>query len=147
MSSNLTVKKVLRGYSCAHRQWNADSHCKFVHGYDRTFMLGISADTLDKQGWVFDFGGFGPVKKLLADQFDHTLCIAYDDPQRSAFETLHQAGAVDLRIMDSPIIEGGVLWVREHVGALIAELTLGRCWLSEVECHENEKNSVHWSLG
>ena len=47
-----------RGFSCAFRQWRADSDCKFIHGYSLGFKLVLEAETLDDKSWVYDFGAF-----------------------------------------------------------------------------------------
>lgn len=143
--SDLKVVKTLSGFSCAHRLWTADSHCSFIHGYDRKFDLEISAHTLDDNGWVYDFAGFKQVKKALEDQFDHTLCISRDDPHVDTLRALDQDGAVDLRLMDHPGIEGAVDWARNYIGPMVMGHTDGRAWLSGVTCWENAKNRVTWS--
>ena len=47
-----------RGLSAAFRQWRADSHCKFLHGYSLEFEFEFGADELDEKNWVVDFGHF-----------------------------------------------------------------------------------------
>ena len=47
-----------RGYSCAFRQWNAQSNCKYIHGYSLAFEVGLSSNQLNEQNWVYDFGNF-----------------------------------------------------------------------------------------
>ena len=36
-----------RGLSAAFRQWRADSHCKFIHGYSLEFEFVFGANELD----------------------------------------------------------------------------------------------------
>lgn len=71
-----------QGFSVAYRQWRADSHCKHLHGYALAFKLTFEANELDVRNWVVDFGGLRPIKEMLADNFDHTLLVAEDDPAR-----------------------------------------------------------------
>ena len=47
------------GFSCAFRQWRADSDCKYIHGYSLGFRFILEASELDNKSWVYDFGGFG----------------------------------------------------------------------------------------
>lgn len=136
------VQKTLTGFSCAHRQWKADSHCSFVHGYDRSFTFWIEADELDSNGWVFDFGGFRLVRKALEDQFDHTLVLASDDPSLDAFRLLHADGVVNLKIMDHPGMEGAASWVFSKAGIMVSQQTAGRATLVGVEARENDRNAV-----
>ena len=44
------------GFSAAFRQWRADSHCKYIHGYALAFRFEFEADELDVRNWVVDFG-------------------------------------------------------------------------------------------
>jgi 6-pyruvoyltetrahydropterin/6-carboxytetrahydropterin synthase len=81
------------GLSCCFRQWRADSHCRFVHGYALAFELVFEADELDRNGWVIDFGGLKPVKEMLVQRFDHTLLVAHDDPLLEVFSALAERDA------------------------------------------------------
>ena len=38
-----------RGLSAAFRQWKADSHCKYIHGYALEFEFEFGANELDKK--------------------------------------------------------------------------------------------------
>lgn len=79
------------GFSCAFRQWRAQSHCRFIHGYALAFRFEFEAvDGLDHCGWVVDFGGLKSLKALLESTFDHKLLVAEDDPWRSTLEALTQ---------------------------------------------------------
>ena len=51
-------------YLRAFRQWRADSHCKFLHGYSFEFEFEFGAHELDERNWVVDFGG---LKELESD--------------------------------------------------------------------------------
>ena len=46
-----------RGLSAAFRQWRAESHCRFMHGYSLEFGFVFGAHELDENNWVVDFGG------------------------------------------------------------------------------------------
>jgi 6-pyruvoyltetrahydropterin/6-carboxytetrahydropterin synthase len=73
------------GLSVAFRQWRADSHCRYIHGYAIAVRLTFEASSLDARGWVIDFGSLKPVKAMLQTTFDHVLLVAEDDPQREWF--------------------------------------------------------------
>lgn len=88
------------GLSCAFRQWRADSHCKFVHGYALSFKFIFQADKLNDKNWVLDFGSLKDLKKLLEMSFDHKLVIAKDDPLISHFKELNGV-AWDLEVFDN----------------------------------------------
>lgn len=81
-----------RGLSAIFRQWKAESHCRFLHGYALSFEFEVGAITLNDCNWVFDFGGFKRIKAWLEDTFDHRLLIAFDDPKREELLALGDAG-------------------------------------------------------
>lgn len=92
------------GFSCCFRQWKAvHSHCHKLHGYSLGVRFIISNETLDEKEWVYDFGGFKPVKELLTHFFDHTLLIAADDPELETFQEISSQGIADLRIMENGV--------------------------------------------
>jgi 6-pyruvoyltetrahydropterin/6-carboxytetrahydropterin synthase len=97
---------------------------------------------LDDKNWVINFGGLKEVKKVLQDQFDHTLCIAKDDPLLEHFKELDQIGGCQLRIMDGVGIEKTAEWCHKTVDPMIREMSVGRCWVNKVEVWEHELNSA-----
>lgn len=107
------------GFSCAFRQWRADSHCHFIHGYAISIGFVFEAFTLDDRNWVVDFGGLKELKTQLADMFDHTTIVALDDPYLLEFEKLAHAGVINLRTMERVGCEAFALHAWE----------LASCWL------------------
>ncbi len=79
-----------QGFSCAFRQWRADSHCKYLHGYALQITLTFRAMELDRRNWVVDFGSLKSLKQMLQDTFDHTLLVAEDDPKLEVFKQLDE---------------------------------------------------------
>lgn len=84
------------GFSCAFRQWRADSHCRFVHGYALGFKFVFEADELDARNWVVDFGSMKSLKGVLEDTFDHTTIVAEDDPEIEWFREGKRRGLLQL---------------------------------------------------
>tara|TARA_B100000242_G_scaffold121911_1_gene85674 strand:- start:1520 stop:1951 length:432 start_codon:yes stop_codon:yes gene_type:complete len=82
-----------RGFSCAFRQWSANSHCKNIHGYSLGFKIVLESPTLDINNWVYDFGNFTFLDKWLTENFDHTLLIAKDDPEFDLLMSLNDRTA------------------------------------------------------
>lgn len=138
--SNRVIKK-FGGFPCAHRQWKADSHCKYIHGYDRIVIIEWEGPR-DETGWVLDFGGLKPLRTMLENQFDHTTLIAPDDPALEHFRKLSELDAISLRIMD-PTMEGMAEWVAVVAQEFTNETFPGRK-IVRVECWENEKNCAVW---
>jgi 6-pyruvoyltetrahydropterin/6-carboxytetrahydropterin synthase len=135
--------KIIELGSCAFRQWRAEgTHCKYVHGYRLMAKFWFGCTGLDDKNWVINFGGLKHVKELLQDQFDHTLCIAKDDPLLEHFKELDRIGGCQLRIMDGVGIEKTAEWCFNTVNPIINEMSVGRCWLNKVEVWEHDLNSA-----
>lgn len=65
-----------RGLSAAFRQWRADSHCKFLHGYSLEFEFEFGAHELDERNWVVDFGGISvPTSGAIAGAIANAMLI------------------------------------------------------------------------
>lgn len=109
------------GLSAAFRQWRADSHCRFIHGYALSVHLEFEADELDERNWVVDFGSLKSFKQILQDTFDHKLLVAQDDPHWVEFQALEQAGLAQVVIVDATgceafaklIYEGAEVWLKD----------------------------------
>jgi 6-pyruvoyltetrahydropterin/6-carboxytetrahydropterin synthase len=141
-SKNFKSTKVFTGFPCTHRQWRAESHCRFVHGYSREFHFEFAANELTKEGWVVDFGGLKEVKKWLEHKFDHTFLVAADDPELDSFKELDKRGVILLRVLPNPGMEGTAQYVYEEASKILEALYGKRAWITRVEVRENEKNSA-----
>jgi 6-pyruvoyltetrahydropterin/6-carboxytetrahydropterin synthase len=141
-SKNFKSSKRFTGFPCTHRQWRAESHCKYVHGYSREFYFEFAANELTIEGWVVDFGGLKEIKTWLEYTFDHTFLVAQDDPQLEAFKKLDKEGILQLRILPNPGMEGTAQYVFEEASKTLKKLYGDRAWITLVEVSENEKNSA-----
>jgi len=139
---NFKSTKRFTGFPCTHRQWRANSHCKYVHGYSREFYFEFAANSLTQEGWVVDFGGLKELKNWLEYMFDHTFLIAADDPHLEDFKKLDAQGAIQLRVMPNPGMEGTALYVYEEAAKILKKLYGDRAWITKVQVSENEKNSA-----
>ena len=128
------------GLSCAFRQWRAkDSHCSWIHGYALAVKFTFGCKELDDRNWVQDFGGLKEIKQWLKHTFDHTLCIAEDDPELETFKGLEDLDLVDLRIMPAVGCEKFAEYIYNHVSKIVNE---DRKWLESVEVREHGANSA-----
>jgi 6-pyruvoyltetrahydropterin/6-carboxytetrahydropterin synthase len=135
--------KVIPMGSTAFRQWRAESHCKFIHGYRLQCKLWFSTDSLDDRNWVFDFGDCKDIKVALEEQFDHTTCVAADDPELHSFQHLNDRGLIQLRIMEDGVgIERSAEWVYNKASEIVKSKTNGRVFVDKVEVWEHEGNSA-----
>lgn len=89
------------GLSAAFRQWRADSHCKYLHGYALAVKLVFEADELDVRNWVVDFGSLKSLKQRLEDTFDHKTLVAADDPELEFFREAHKRGIIDMVVTEA----------------------------------------------
>jgi 6-pyruvoyltetrahydropterin/6-carboxytetrahydropterin synthase len=85
-----------KGWSVCFRQWRAESHCQYLHGYALQISLTFGSDSLDARNWVIDFGGFKSLFDGLAKDFDHKLVIAIDDPLSNYFLQLEALGGAEI---------------------------------------------------
>lgn len=141
MSRYQSTKLIELG-STAFRQPNAESHCKFVHGYRLKAKIWLGADSLDKNNWVFDFGGFKELKKILEKTFDHKLVIDKNDPAKTVFRELERYGAVDIIEMEGVGIEKFAEFVFNQTDQFVRYNTQNRVWCEKVEVFEHENNSA-----
>ena len=141
--SEFQSTKLIELGSCAFRQPNAKSHCRWLHGYRLQSKLWFGCNELDENNWVVDFGSLKGLKKKFEDQFDHTTCIDANDPSLSYFKDLQNEDICDLRIMESGVgIERFAEWCFKTADSYIRSMTNGRCWVDCVEVWEHEKNSA-----
>jgi 6-pyruvoyltetrahydropterin/6-carboxytetrahydropterin synthase len=137
-----SCSKRFSDYPCCHRQWRHRGHCRFVHGYSRSFTCWFRAHHLDAHGFVVDFSSLRDLEQRLAEQFDHTFLVNADDPLLEQWRSLHEQGALDLRVMTNVGMEASAELVWGWANELLRARDHGRscCW--RVEARENEKNAA-----
>ncbi len=131
------------GLSACFRQWKADSHCKYLHGYALQIGFKFEATELDKTGWVVDFGSLKSLKGMLEDAFDHKCIVAEDDPLIATFKELEIAGIIQMVILPATgceafaevIFEVAAIWLHDNGYT-------PRVRLLEVEVREHAGNSA-----
>jgi 6-pyruvoyltetrahydropterin/6-carboxytetrahydropterin synthase len=134
-------------YPCAHRQWKHDGHCRFVHGYSRSFHFLFEAYQLDTTGFVMDFSGLKVIKSWLDENFDHTLLLNADDPLLDMFRAIEAQDGAKIVIVPSGVsMEGTAKWVYDTWAPLIHEQSNGEVRLIQVEVRENDKNSGIYNM-
>jgi|TARA_B110000914_G_scaffold202343_1_gene195226 6-pyruvoyltetrahydropterin/6-carboxytetrahydropterin synthase len=131
-----------RGFSCAFRQWKADSACNQIHGYSLGFKLTLEAADLDDKSWVYDFGGFINIKNWIEDHFDHTFLISKDDPELELLKELGNKGVANIIELDAVGCEKFAEMTYNFSNQYINEQTNGRVKLLSVEVFEHGANSA-----
>ena len=131
------------GFSCAFRQWRAESHCRLVHGYSLAFRFEFETDELDFRNWVVDFGGLKSLKQILEDTFDHTTVIAQDDPHIDYFKQGDALGVLRLVIVENAGCEKFAELIYEVTEQWLIDAGFSpRCKLVSVEVKEHGSNSA-----
>ena len=145
-SLGFTCSKHFEGYPCCHRQWKHPGHCRFVHGYSRSFTFWFASKKLDDYGFVVDFSSFNPLEEKLRNHFDHTFLANIDDPLLPQWKELDSQGALDLRIMENVGMEFTSELVWKWANEFLLEIDDGRtcCWRSMAQ--ENDYNSACFEL-
>lgn len=131
------------GLSACFRQYKADSHCSFLHGYALSFKLVFEAETLDARNWVIGFGDLKAVRKFLEDTFDHKTVVAADDPEMAFFKDFAGLKIIDLKILPRVGCEAFAEVVYNKVSNMLLNFSpLNGAKLVSVECREHEGNSA-----
>ena len=139
--------KVIPLGSTAFRQWRAKSHCRLLHGYRLTAKIYFYAENLDETNWIFDFGNCKEIKTILENQFDHTTCVAADDPEIDMFKLMDDKDMIDLRIMENGVsIEKNSEWIFNTVNDYVKNKTNNRVSVIKVEVWEHEGNSAIYEV-
>ena len=136
-----------RGLSAAFRQWRADSHCRFVHGYSLEFEYVFGASELDENNWVVDFGGLKELEDWLKQNFDHKTLVAIDDPMYKTFEEMNEKQVISMVPVESTGCEMFAKMAMQYANDLIGRLYGDRCWVESVTVREHGANSATCSIG
>ena len=127
-----------------YRQWKADSHCRFVHGYALSFKFYFETDNLDARNWAMDYGGLRPLKDKLEEWFDHTLLVAEDDPEREILLELGKRKIAKITEVEKTGCEALADFLYEYVNTILLP-SYGteegsRLWCCCVEVRETDSN-------
>ena len=133
--------KLFQHLASAYRNHKSDSDCYMLHGYGRDIYVEFGSSSLDKQGFVIDFGDLKEVKRWLEDNFDHTTVLQADDPLIGQFRALEKEGCLKLTLVPTVSCEGWACYIAKYIDAHIQKATNGRAWVQLVEVRENSKNS------
>lgn len=130
------------GLTCCFRNWNSAGRDRLLHGYALSFKMVFESWRLDDRNWVIDQSKFDHITRWLHDNFDHTVCVAEDDPELASLQKLHDQGLLDIRVMPAVGTEKFAEYLFRYVQTwLIAEQMTDRVLIRTVECMEHENNS------
>lgn len=132
------------GLSVAYRQWRAESHCRYLHGYAIQVYLEFESPGLDVRNWVVDFGSLKSLRGWLEDWFDHKTLVAEDDPQLDLFKMLQKEGLIQLRIVPATGTEAIARMVFEYAYQWLRDNGYDSVTLNKVTVHEHDANSASY---
>jgi 6-pyruvoyltetrahydropterin/6-carboxytetrahydropterin synthase len=131
------------GLSACFRQWKADSHCRFMHGYALAIRVEFEAEELDEKNFVVDFGGLKTFKKVLEDTFDHKTLVAEDDPRYTMFKGLHDLGVIEMVEVEATGCEAFAKMVYDYAEIWLTHNDYSpRVIVRSVEVREHGANSA-----
>ena len=143
--------KLFDGFSCCFRQWKAETtHCRFLHGYGVSFRVTFDG-RLDHRNWVWDFGGMKRAKTKINGMspkqwmdwmFDHTVIVAIDDPDLKYFQTMHDSGIIQLRVIEATGAEKFAEFIFKKLNTFVRTETNDRVHIKRVEFMEHNKNTA-----
>lgn len=134
------------GLSCAFRQWRAESHCRFLHGYSIAVKFVFASVEPDIRNWVVDFGSLKSLKGWLEDTFDHKTLVASDDPEINCFRDAERRGLIQMIEVPATGCEKFAEMIYEYAEQWIKDNGYGpRVWLESVEVTEHGANSAIYS--
>lgn len=131
------------GLSACFRQWRAESHCKYLHGYALKVKFLFEAHDLDVRNWAVDFGSLKPLKGWLEDLLDHKTLVAEDDPELMTFKQLHEKGLIQMVAVPSTGCEATARIIFDYTEGWLKDAGYyPRVRLRSVEVAEHGGNSA-----
>lgn len=144
------------GLSCCFRQWRAESHCRFLHGYSLQVLCTFESNEVDLRNWVVDFGSLKSFKGWLESMFDHKLLVAEDDPyldtlmslsgtRGTYLDTRADMKIADVRIVPATGCEAFARMIFEYLETWLRDNGYVLVSLMKVEVSEHGANSAYVS--
>jgi 6-pyruvoyltetrahydropterin/6-carboxytetrahydropterin synthase len=140
-----STKEYHDAFPCAYRQYKADSHCRFLHGYAFSMKFYFGTNDLDFRNWAADYGGLQELKHILESQFDHTTLCSSDDPEIEWYKEAEKRGIMKLTILPKLGCEALADYLYKYVnGVYIPDMwgdsESSRLWCYRVEVRETQSN-------
>ena len=79
--------------------------------------------------------------------FDHTTCIAADDPELELFKEMDDRGIIDLRVLPNGVgCEKFAEYVALYLQDIVDKETNGRVSVHKVQCWEHNDNMAEYHI-
>jgi 6-pyruvoyltetrahydropterin/6-carboxytetrahydropterin synthase len=128
------------GLSACFRQWRAQSHCRFLHGYALQVEAHFVTQTLDERNWVVDFGSLKSFKGWLERTFDHKTLVAEDDPLYASFTAMEDAGLIQMVTVPATGCEAFARMIFEYLEGWLKDNGYNTALLDKVTVREHSAN-------
>jgi 6-pyruvoyltetrahydropterin/6-carboxytetrahydropterin synthase len=143
-----STKEYIDEFPVAYRQWRADSHCRWIHGYSFSIKFYFGTNDLDVRNWAADYGGLKELKGMLKEYFDHRLLVSEDDPNLDWYKEAEKRDMAKLTILPKLGCEGLADMLYKYVnGVYIPDLwgpgEAERLWCYRVEVRETQSNMAY----
>lgn len=146
-----STKEYVDAFPVAYRQWRASDKpggkpgCNKIHGYAFSMKFYFGTNDLDVRNWAMDYGGLSDLKKVLEDQFDHTLLVSSDDPHLDWYKEAEKRGIAKLTILPKLGCESLADMLYRYVNGVYIPDYLGqaeseRLWCYKVSVRETQSN-------
>ncbi len=123
-----TVSEEVR-FCYGHRLMDYVGRCARIHGHNARVELVLAAKTLDRRGFVMDFGDLeDTAKRFIDDTLDHRLLLRRDDP---VIPSLEAAGEVFVALDENPTAEFLAKYLFDELTARGLPLKAVRFWETE----------------
>jgi 6-pyruvoyltetrahydropterin/6-carboxytetrahydropterin synthase len=137
------ISKRLGPFPAAHRQHNHVGHCSQIHGHNWYITPSFSAEVLDTNGFIFDFGKLSGVKEYLKELLDHTFLVNETDPMLPIFQEMEKKQLVfSIRVVPNGSSESLAHYIGQVIDGMISNQTGGRVRLHSIKVEEDEINNA-----
>ena len=137
----ITCSKIYSDIPFAHRQPNHDGHCRFIHGHNWEITLTFTADQLDVNNFVIDFGKLKYLKKWIDDHLDHACVLNNNDP---ILQQVQDAPFFKLLLVEDSSCEGLAQFLFNEFQKLVRENEHGRVQILKIMLKEDQKNFTEY---
>ena len=142
----ITIAKTYK-FEYAHRIFNQkktvsnpETKCRNLHGHSGVVKIYITKDVLDECGMIVDFTNLKPIKKYIADLYDHAIIVSCED--KELIDSLHKLSTCNvLQIGGMASSEQIALFMFNDIGLILASIDSG-LKLTRLEFSETDNNMV-----
>lgn len=120
-----------------HRLMDYVGRCARIHGHNARVEIVLGAATLDRRGFVMDFGDLeASARAWIDERFDHRLLLRRDDP---VIPTLEAAGESFVALDENPTAEYLARTIYDHLKSKGLPVLAVRFWETDTSVASYEE--------